>query len=245
MKAKLLPILCMVLVFIACEPNEPAQQQVFELNTTSISMYVGDIKTIKVVSDSEYTVKSGDLYVASITEKLNVKAEHVGKTTINVSNGKKTLTCEVEVLAKYHPFEEPFIPNYTNNSCQWITMSNYNESHGFEFFESASTSECHVYKGKEANVYFLYYLDSSMNITELQMRFFDMSLWQQLYMYTKERFQLIDGKVLGSDSQGNNYYEDIFCNSLTMETSTLSITLGNSYVVGTDPLIALRFFPTK
>ncbi|MBR6829081.1 MAG: hypothetical protein IKM83_00510 [Paludibacteraceae bacterium] len=246
MKARLLPILCMVLAFVACEPNEPTQKPKFELNTPSLSMYVGDMRHLKIDSDLEYTVKSEDLYVASIYGENNtVKAEHVGKTTISISNGNETLTCEVEVLAKYHPFEEPFIPNYTAPTCHWLTMGNYNDSHGFEYIESASTSECHVYKGKEPNVYFFYFFDYSLNITQLQMRFFDMSLWQSLYQYTIERFQLVSGKVLGSDGHGDYYYEDIFCNSLNASTSTLDITLGNNYVVGTDPCIALIFVPKQ
>lgn len=255
MKIKFLPVLCMVLTFLACESNEPIQQPKFELNTTSISMYVGDYKHLKIVSELEYTVECEDLYVASITKNdsysytyessVAIHSEHVGKTIIRVSNGRETLTCEVEVLAKYHPFSEPFIPNYTTKSCQWLTMSNYNDSHGFEYMENASTSECAVYKGKEANVYFLYYFDSSLEIKELQMLFFDMSLWQQLYQYTKERFQYIDGEILGYDAEENYYYEDHFCNSLSVSTSTLDITLSNAYKVGDEPIILLKFVPTK
>lgn len=204
-------------------------------------MYVGDIKTLQVSSELEYTVKSENEFITTITENKNVKGEHVGKTTITITNGKKTEICEIEVLAKYTPFAEPFIPNYTTNSCEWLTMSNYNDSHGFEFLQG--NDEYQIYAGKESNVYIYYFLDSNLKITEMQIRFYNLDLWQQLYNYTNERFQLVSSSVLGNDGNGGYYYEDIFCNALYASKATLNVTLGNSYTDGTNRLIALIFTP--
>ena len=231
MKAKLLPILCMVLTFIACEPNEPTRQPKFDLNTTSISMYVGDSKSLDIVSDLDYSLKSNDLFVASITSNNKVKAEHVGKTSISVSNGQKTLTCEVEVLAKYHPFTEPFIPD--SKGCLLNTMWNYNESHGFEFYEEASTTEYQIYKGKEPNVYFIYYFDASGYITELRMVFYDVNKYEQsIYNYTQERF-----KYLGIEDGVYKY-----CNTYNSFDATLKVTLG-TYTDGTNTFVMLVYTP--
>ena len=219
--------------FVSCEPNTPEHEPVFELITKSLTMYVGDIKTIQVTSELEYTIKSDDNYVATTTENKNVKGEHVGKTTITVTNGKKTETCEVEVLAKYHPFTEPFIPNYTTNSCEWLTMSNYNDLHGFEFLENESTSEYHMYKGKEPHVYFIYYFDSSLKISEMRIIFYDVEKYDQTILnYTNERFN-----YLGIEDGVYKY-----CNTYNYFYATLKVTLG-TYTDGTNTFIMLIYTP--
>lgn len=231
-------LMCMVsvILFVACTQKEPTPENpTFKLNTTELSMNVGDVQTLDIISDLEYTVESEDLFVASITsERRNVKAEHVGKTTINVSNGKKTLSCDVEVIAKYFPFTEPYIPNYTyKNSHDWLSMSNYNDDHGFEYMESSSTNEYFVYNGKESNVFFIYYIDRDMNITEMKIVFFDVDKYEQsVFNYIEERFN-----YLGIENDALKY-----CNTYNSYDASLKVTLG-TYTSETDAFVMLIYTP--
>lgn len=219
--------------FVSCEPNNPEQEPVFEVTTKSLTMYVGDIKTLQVTSELAYTVKSEDEFVATTTELKNVKGEHVGKTKITITNGKKTEVCEVKVLAKYHPFTEPYIPNYEGNSDNFGEMSNVNSRLGFQILEN--TSEHTFYVGKEENVYFLYFYDTALNITEMQMRFYDVNKYEQpVYQYLAERF-----KYWGYENGITKY-----CYGLTPSSSTLVVTEGK-YTDGTNTFIAVVFTPKK
>lgn len=221
--------------FVSCEPNNPEQEPVFEVTTKSLTLYVGDIKTLQVTSELAYTVKSEDEFVATTTELKNVKGEHVGKTTITITNGKKTEVCEIEVLAKYKPFTEPYIPNYgENNGISFSEMWRKNvENLNLEIIEN--TDEYTIFAGKEENVYFLYFYDTALNITEMQMRFYDVNKYEQpVYQYLAERF-----KYWGYENGITKY-----CYGLTPSSSTLVVTEG-TYSDGTNTFIAVVFTPKK
>ncbi len=228
-------LIAAISLLTSCETNTPEQEPAFEVITKNLTMYVGDIKTLQVTSELDYTVTSEDEFIATITERKNVRSEHVGKTNIIITNGRRTEICEVEVLAKYTPFTEPFIPNYKgNNSISFTEMWSENvERLHLEIVEN--TDEHTFFAGKEANVYFLYYYDVSFNIIEMQMRFYDVDKYDQaINQYLTERF-----KYLG--------YEDgvaKYCNALTPLSSSLVITEG-IYTDGTNTFIALVFTPKK
>lgn len=77
-------------LLVSCNKDEEKEEEV--IDTTPISLYVGDQKSIEGAT----TITSDNEFVAYVKD-LNVYGSHVGATTVQV-NGKKTIT--VNVLSK-------------------------------------------------------------------------------------------------------------------------------------------------
>ena len=85
-----------VLGFVTVLPAMPARAAV-KLSKTKLTLYVGEVRNLKVKGAKKVTWSSTDKTVASVSSGGAVEAVSAGSAKIRAKAGKKTLTCRVTV----------------------------------------------------------------------------------------------------------------------------------------------------
>lgn len=77
------------------------------LNTSDVSLYVEDTKELTASEKVEWSSESN--FIAKVSDKGLLTANHVGKTFVTATCANGTEKCIVEVKAKYNTFVEPVL----------------------------------------------------------------------------------------------------------------------------------------
>lgn len=95
----LLLLAAMVAVFLSVSPAQPVQAATLSISKTSMTMKVGDTRTLKVTTSLSGTVtwKSSNAKAASVSQKGKVTAKKAGSATITATIKQKSVSCNVTV----------------------------------------------------------------------------------------------------------------------------------------------------
>ncbi|SEF97184.1 Ig-like domain (group 2) [Xylanibacter ruminicola] len=91
--------------FLSCSSDSDENPLI--VTPASISMHYEDTQQLQAEGATSWL--SSDEFVAKVSSTGLVTANHVGKTEIIVSNGKKNTTCEVTVTPEYNLYDDPIL----------------------------------------------------------------------------------------------------------------------------------------
>lgn len=151
MKKKLLNgLLCLLILFASCSPEDSGEVILPELDVTSLTLSVGEEYVLSCNVDDCYWY-SDEPFVAEVDENGRVSALHVGETVIHAGNA----TCKVTVLPKYHTYEEPMISWGATTNDVYLYMLN----HGYQL--TSNEENLYVFSGKYAAESYAYFFSNN------------------------------------------------------------------------------------
>lgn len=105
---RLFIIICAVclIVTVSCKKDD---KEIKITNGTDISLFSEETHQIECESQGTVTYTGSDEFIASVSQKGLVTANHVGRNVINLNDGKYTADVNITVNPKYNTYPEPAI----------------------------------------------------------------------------------------------------------------------------------------
>ena len=199
----------MLLMSIYAVSNIEAGTKKIKLNKKTITLNVGEKKTIKVKTKAKVNWKSGDTKVATVSKKGVVKAKNEGNTKITASdknNKKIKAVCRVKVKQTNNidntttPTQEPKnTPTPCNTGIIWVV---------FDHIEKIDDEWSYLYGKPDENAYKDTLIHNGIDMLKLKTR---NSQIEKLNPVKGDNLTYIFSNGLKSQREGNtlNYYGDV------------------------------------
>ena len=220
--AALLILVVAAISFEGCEKEEEVQA---EVSPSKVSLYKGEKETVKITnSKDQVSYEVGNYFVAScnlIVETSGVSnnytysvvGNHVGNTYVRFSGGID-LDVPIEVMAKYHTYEEP---NLDFDDTRDSVKSKFGEP-TLEDVPLNDTTKVYVYYINENNTMLVNFYTYNEKVGSYALSFSDESIFDELDPYLIERYEKF----------GETSTLKAFMNAESMEDATLIVSLSKS-----------------